>query len=305
MAGHIRRRGKNSWAVVLDVGTTPEGTRQQRWHSVKGTRKDAEHERTRLLHELQTGSYVEPSRITVGEFLNHWLSNAAKPNVSAKTFERYKEIVDLHLIPAFGEIILTKLSPLHVQNYYAKALEDGRRDGKGGLSAQTVLHHHRVLRQALRRAVQWQVVARNVADAVEPPRAVHREMTALDDAQTVMMLDKARESNFYLPLLIAVSTGMRRGEILALRWIDIDLKGKTVSVRRSLEQTRDRLAFKPPKTQKGRRLIALPTITVDALSVVRREQARQRLALGASYDNNDLVVCKATGEPLKPEGDWG
>lgn len=122
----------------------------------------------------------------------------------------------------------------------------------GGLSAQTVLHHHRVLREALQQAVRWLLLARNPADAVEPPRAQRQEMRALDEQQTARLLGAAKVHRLYIPILLAVTTGMRRGEILSLRWQDVDLQAGTAAVRQSLEQTRNGLAFKQPKTQKGR-----------------------------------------------------
>jgi integrase len=164
---------------VLDAGRDATGKRCQHWHSVKGTRKDAERELTRILHAMNNGGYIEPSRLSVAEFLRKWLDDCAKPNVAGKTFERYEQLVVGHLNPAIGHIPLGKLHPLHIQDLYGKKLEHGRKDGRGGLSPQSVVHLHRVLRTALNQAVKWQMLARNPADAVEPPRAPRREMRAL------------------------------------------------------------------------------------------------------------------------------
>ena len=137
-----------------------------------------------LLHELDTGVYVEPARMSVGDYLEKWLDDYARPNVAGKTFERYADNVRGHLKPALGHIPLPKLHPLHIQDFYSAALTEGRLNGRGGLSAQTVLHFHRILRGALHQAVRWQLLVRNPADAVQPPRPVRREMTALDEAGT-------------------------------------------------------------------------------------------------------------------------
>src|SRR5262249_43575926 len=162
-----------------------DGVRHQRWHSVRGTRRDAERERTRLVESINSGSYIEPSKLTVGSFLQHWLENYARPSVAAKTCERYAQLVAGHLIPNLGHIPLAKLQPLHIQGFYATKLATGRKDGTGGLSAQTVVHLHRVLRAALGQAVRWQLLSRNPADAVEPPRTLRKEMKALDEQGTV------------------------------------------------------------------------------------------------------------------------
>lgn len=300
MQGHIRQRGKNSWAVVLDVGIKPDGRRNTKWHSVKGTREDAERERVRLLHELNIGSYVEPAHETVAAFLRRWLDDYARMKVSAKTFERYQEIVDKQLVPALGHYRLAKLRPPHVQSYYAKALSDGRRDGKGGLSAQTVLHHHRVLREALNRAVKWGLLAVNPADAVEPPRPARKETRVLDGPDSAKLLRAAEPTRFFAPVLLALTTGMRRGEILGLRWSDLDLDAGTLAVRQTIEQTRAGLRFKEPKTQKSRRLVPLASIAVDALKSHRTAQVASRLALGSAYQDHGLVFPAPDGHPWNP-----
>jgi integrase len=170
------------------------------------------------------------------------------------------------------------------------------------LSAQTVLHHHRVLRQALHQAVRWQLLMRNPADAVDPPRPRRREMQALDDDQIAQLLDAAKGGNHFMPVLIAVTTGLRRGEILALRWQDVDLNKGTLAVRQSLEQTkRFGLRFKEAKTQRSRRVVALPSLLVDALRKHRREQAKHRWALGAAYQDHGLVCPADDGAPQSPD----
>ncbi len=301
MKGHIRQRGKKSWAIVLELGRDSSDKRRQKWHTVRGTKKDAQRELVRLLNMVHTGAYVEPSRMTVAEYLEHWLQHYAKTNVAAKTFERYAEIVRLHLVPSFGQYVLPKLQPLHIQSCYSNALEKGRRDGRGGLSARTVLHHHRVLHEALQQAVKWQLLARNPADAVEPPRPQRKEMGALDERATAKLLNQAKGTRLHLPILLAVTTGLRRGELLGLRWQDVDLRVGVLAVRQSLEQTKNSIAFKQPKTQKARRTIALPRMTVEALRYHKTEQAKERLLVGPDYKDRGLVLARADGSPWKPD----
>jgi integrase len=301
MEGHICKRSKNSWTIVIDRGRGPDGRRRQSWHTVRGTKRDAERERARLIHEVNTGAYVEPAKLTVAEYLEQWLRDCAVTKVCGKTFERYEEIVQRHLIPALGHHRLDKLQPLHIQAYYASALKDGRLDGKGGLSKQTVLHHHRVLRQALQQGVRWQLLSRNPADAAQPPRPPRREMQVHDEDETALLLDAAKGNRNYVPVLMAVSTGLRRGEILALRWQDVDLDKATLAVRQTLEQTRKGgLAFKEAKTKNSRRLVAMPAILVEALRKLRIAQGQQRLALGTAYQDHGLVFPDDDGTPRSP-----
>lgn len=137
MKGHIRQRGKGSRALALDLGRSEEGKRRQKWISGFKTKRDAERELARVIHEMNTGAYLEPSKMTVGDYLKRWIEDYARPNVAPKTFERYVKIVRLHLTPALGSHPLGKLQPLHIQAYYSQALQSGRRDGKGELAAQT------------------------------------------------------------------------------------------------------------------------------------------------------------------------
>ena len=208
-------------------------------------------------------------------------------------------IVTQHLIPALGAYSLTKLKPLHIQEYYARAMQTGRLDGKeGGLSPQTVLHHHRILKEALSQAVRWQIIAHNPADAVEPPRVGRKEMKVLTPGQIDRLLEAARGSRLYIAIVLAVATGMRRGEILGLRWQDVDLSAGTVSVCRTLEITKGRVAFKEPKSTKSRRVISLPAFAVDALRRHKVEQAEHRLRAGPAYEDQGLVCATERGTPM-------
>ena len=298
MKGHIRQRGKGSWAIVLDLGRDANGKRRQKWHAVHGTKRDAQRELTRLLHEMNTGAYVEPTRMQVRDYLEKWLAHA-RTKVAGKTYERYGQIVQQHLMPALGHHPLAKLQPLHIQQYYSDALENARLDDKGGLSAQTVLHHHRVLHRALRQAVQWLLLARNPADAVEPPRPERKQIPTLDEREAAALLASLKDTQLYEPTLIALTTGMRRGELLALRWQDIDLDAGTVSVRQSLQQTREGVTVKEPKSGKGR-TVALPAIAVQCLRRVKVKQAEMRLALGPAYQDSGLAFARTDGRMWEP-----
>lgn len=173
-------------------------------------------------------------------------------------------------------------------------------DEPHGLSPQTVLHHHRVLREALGRAVKWQLLIRNPADAVEPPKAARREMRAISEAETAWLLEVAQGTRFYVPVLLAVTTGMRRGEFLALQWGDCDLSAGTVSVQRSIEQTNSGLRYKSPKGRKGRRIVLLQ-LAVDALREHQRLQVQQKQALGEAYQNGDRVFAREDGSMWPPD----
>ena len=266
--------------------------------TVRGTKKDAERELRRIEFQVQEGTRIEPTKLTVGEYFDQWLQHAESA-VSRKTYQEYQSIVFHHVIPSLGGNRLAQLSPLDVQTYYQELLKSGRLDGKGGLSAQTIRHHHTLLHRALQQAVGWRLLANNPVDAVTPPRVERRELQVLDEAQTSLLLDYAKGTRLYIPVLIAVTSGMRRGEVLGLQWEDVDFEAATLAVRRSLEQVKDGLHFKPPKNGKGR-VVQLPQVTISALRRHKVEQVENRLRLGAEYQENGLVCPRADGTPWPP-----
>lgn len=301
MRGHIKKRAKDSWSIVIDLGRDAAGKRKQKWHTVRGTKKEAQAELSRLLNEINTGEYVEPSRMLVSDYLKRWLKDYAEPNVSPKTSERYAQIIHGNIIPALGQYQISKLKPLHIQSFYTDCLTSGRKDRKGGLSAQTVVHFHRLLRKAFLQAVKWQLLARNPVDAVEPPRPQRKEMEVVDEKETAQLLEKLAGSHLFVPVLMAVTTGLRRGEILALCWKDVNLEEGRITVNQSLEQTKAGLRFKSPKTERSRRQVPLPGVTIDIVRDHKRKQNEERLRLGPVYQNNDLVFPRPDGSPMPPD----
>ncbi len=300
MRGSIQPRGKGVWRLVFDLERDHTGRRRQRVITFEGNRSDAEAELTQQLAKAKNGGFVEPHNLTVAEYLEHWLDNYAAPATAPKTLERYAEICRKHLAPAFGANRLMKLTPMQIQAYYVEAQKTGRRDGRGGLSARTVLHHHRVFKQALRHAIRWRLLTSNPADAVEPPKPEAREIKVLDEQQTAKLLDGAEGTTLFMPILLAVTTGLRRGEVLALRWTDVDLDRGVLSVMQTLEETRDGLRFKAPKTKGSRRVVTLPAVTVEALRRHKVEQAQLRLRIGLGREENGLVCPRQEGQPRSP-----
>jgi integrase len=302
MKGHIRQRSPGSWEIRYDFGTDPAtGKRRIATATVRGDRKAAEKELRKLLHTIDTGEHVDPSRLTIGEWLEQWLETV-RAEVAPKTHERYGEIVRNFLIPALGNYGLTKLAPTHIQSAYNGWAAGGRLDGKaGGLSPQTRRHIHRILRTGLARAVEQQIIARNPADVFKKrlPKVERRELVTLTADQSAQLLEAIAHSRVYWPVLLALSTGMRRGEILAVRWKNVDLELGTLRVVESLEQTKTGIRFKAPKSGRHR-AITLPGYAVEELRQLKREQAEALLALGVRQTSNTLLCCRADGEPHQP-----
>ena len=299
MRGHIRPRGKGKWMIGFDIGRDPvTGKRRQRWHTVTGSKKDAERELRDMIRTLETGSYVEPTNIRLGEFLKRWLADR-KPRVSPKTYQEDRWIAERHINPHFGNVLLDHLRPGHLQDHYSRALREGRLDGSGGLSPLPVLRQHRMIYATLQYAVKQGLVGRNVAQAVDPPRPARNEMRTLQPEEVRRLLEVVRDSWVYGPIFLAVYTGMRRSEILGLKWSDVDLEMATLSVRRAMHQLRDRShVFTQPKSQKGKRQVALTPSTVSMLREYRANKDFEAVMLGTKLSDDRLVFTRADGSPL-------
>jgi len=301
MKGHIRQRSKGSWEIVIDVGRDPStGKRLQHWETVRGTKRDAQQRLAELLVTIEQGSYIKPKRLTLGQWLEDWIDSYVTTNCSPRTVDSYRSEIRGHIIPALGAIPLTHLRPQHLQSYYARALLQGRVDGKGGLSARTVQYHHRILFEALGHAVKMGLLGRNIAEAVDPPRPERKSMATLAPEDVPRFLEVAHDTLYYLLFYTALYTGMRLGDLLGLRWCDVDLDMASLSVVQALYKRRGICEMKEPKSSHSRRQIALSPSLVVLLRKHRIEEQAQRILLGKSLDDGDLVFCHPDGSPLDP-----
>jgi integrase len=297
MRGHIVKRGKDSYSVVIRRGKDPNTSKYlQSWFTVKGTKKDAEKKLSELLNKLDNGLFIQPSKTTLEEYLLRWLKDYAWPSLAPRTAEGYEHIVRRHLIPTLGNIPLDQLRPEHIQSYYSEKLKNGL-----GLSSTTVRHHHMCLHGALETALKWGLIQRNPTDAIDPPRSARSEMHTLDENQIKVFLDVARSTPYYSLFYTALFTGMRRSELLALRWVDIDLTLGQISVSRSLHVINNsQIVIRPTKTVKSRRLVALSPSTSITLREYRNNQISLHILSGNPLKEDDLVFSQIDGKPFLP-----
>jgi integrase len=285
---------------VLSVRDPQTGRRKVKFIALpdaKGKR-EAHQECARIITQMAGGAHVEPDKVTVAQFLERWLDHV-KTQVAPRSYGRYAEIVRNNLIPALGAIRLVKLRPEHISEAYSRALIGGRRNGSGGLSPQTIHHLHGVLMQALRQARVWRAIAHNPAELVKPPKLERREMRTVDTDQTARMIEAARGTSIFIPILLGVLCGLRRGEVVALRWRSVDLDNGRLSVVASTEQGCGGLREKETKTGRGR-LVALPAILVTELRRHRLQQAEWFLKLGVRLTDDHHVCAREDGEIVWP-----
>jgi len=303
MRGHIEKRGKNSYSIAVSLGKDPTtGKYKQQWTTVRGTKKDAEKRLSEILHQLDNGTFMKPSKTTLGEYLGKWLKDYVWPNLAPRTAESYESIVHCHLAPTLGNIPLTQLKPEHLQRYYSEKLSGGPYDGRGGLSRTTVSHHHTCLHRALKIALKWGLISRNPADAVTAPRPQRSEVHTMNEDDLYTFLEAAKKTPYYMLFYMALFTGMRRSELLALRWCDVDLLLCQVYVTRSLHHLRTgEIVFRAPKTAKGRRMVFLSPSAALLLQEHRDKQEVQRAMLGIPLKDDDLIFSDLEGKPLLPD----
>ena len=229
---------------------------------------------------------------TVKTYLEGWLA-AIRGNVRPKTYQGYECYTRVHVLPALGKVRMAKLTPQHLQAFYSKKLE-------GDLSPTTVRHIHATLHRAFQQAVRWGVVARNVADLVDAPRRAQHQMVALSPEQARTLLEAAAGDRLEALYVLAVTTGMREGELLGLHWKDVDMETATLQVRTIVQRTKVAgLAFSEPKTASSRRQVALAGMAIAALRRRKVMQAEERLKAGPDWQDNDLVFPNTLGKPME------
>jgi len=298
MKGTIKQRSAGSYSLIIDLPRQRGEKRKQKWITFRGSKREAQKELARLITELADDSFQEPSKTTLAQFFERWLSHMTS-QVDERTHIGYAEKARKNINPLLGSTVLTRLRAEQISQAYARALASGRRDGKGGLSPRTVHHMHRILKQALAQAVKWGLLKHNPCDAVDPPRVEKREMMTFDTEQTADALSEMRRTRFLIAYLLAAICGLRRGEIAALRWKNVDLDAGVLKIIQTTRQIGKIVTYKPVKNTKGRP-VAISSLMMDELSAHRAKQAEELLRVGAKLSGDSFVFAQPDGTPIKP-----
>ena len=293
-----KRRGHNEGTVyyepdrdrwVAEVSIGPGKRKKFRFK----TKQEAIKKKSEALRELERKTLATGPQRKLGDYLEDWIENVHKDNLRISTYVKYKKHIK-YIVSDLGEIWLQKLTPEQVTRFYTKKIKDG-------LSSKTVHGIHGVLKLALDNAVRWNYVSKNVCDLVKPPRVVSREVVPLDIEQARMLLESVREHRLEVLLTMAVVTGMRRGELLALTWSNIDFERHSLQVGNTVDYIpKYGYVQTEPKTKAGKRLIRLPAFLMDMLKAHRVQQEEQRSKVGTAWENRDLVFPDLKGGYFNP-----
>jgi integrase len=266
---------------------TPDGKRRYVSAKRKG---DAEKSLRQAMADADRGLTFDAGTLILGNYLDMWLANT-RATVRQRTWERYEQIVRVHLQPELGRLKLKGLTSTHVRSLYQEKLQSR--------SPRTVEYIHTTLRKALKDAVSDTLIPRNATDGIKAPKTKKKEINPLNPEQTRTFLGAVRGDRLEALYVLAVHRGLRQGELLGLRWEDVDLEGGTVQVRRTLSLTRDGHIFEPPKNGKGRS-IELTQPTVEALKSHLTSQLKEIEALGDDYKDQGLIFPGEHGQPIRP-----
>ena len=299
MRGHFAKRG-SSWYYWAELPPGPDGRRRQKSKGGFATKREAMDAYEELRDSVRSRAYVPSSKRSLGAYLvGEWLP-AMRATVRSSTLDHYATQVTSYVVPRMGGVGLQRLGSARLNAFYADLLADGRADGTGGLSPKSVRHVHTMLHKALADAVRWGLLAKNPADAADPPKPARTEMKVWEPAQLRTFLDHVANDRLYAAWMLLVTTGMRRGEVIGLRWSDVDLPNRRVSVVQTLTSVDYKVVVSKPKTARGRRAVALDVATAAALKVHGTLQKRERLARGETWIDSGLVFTREDGAPLHP-----
>ena len=309
MRGHIHKRvrtnaaGKQTtrWYVVVDTGVDQDGKRRQKWHGGFATRREAEIERARIVNDLHTGGYVAPDRLTLAGWVRESWLPMTQTRVKPSTYDSYRSNMDTHVLPALGNRPLQQLTPPMLNALYADLLARGT--GRGPLAPKTVRYIHTIIHKAQADAVDAGILQANVAERSKPPRPNRgrtKKIECWEADELAAFLRAVEGTRLEAAWRLAAMTGMRRGEVLGLRWSDVDLDSSRLAVRNAIVSVAYAVLESSPKSHQAR-VIDIDPATAALLRSHRDRQRQAREWFGHEYDDRGLVVCAQDGRPIHPQ----
>ena len=307
MVGNIEKRGENSYRLRVSGGYTGDGKRITYKKTIQAKNKtEAQKELALFISEIETGQALSAKKMRLRDYADFWINNYAIPNLSPKTYERYKSMLKARILPYLGNMYLDKIQPMQLMYLYQELSECTytRKSETHKLSSKTILEHHRLLHSMLQQAVYSQMIPYNPASRVRPPKARKPNINFYDDVQTIALIKalEGEELKFRVIILLTIFTGLRRGEVLGLEWQDIDFKNSSVTVRQASQYVSSiGIYTKDPKTKTSNRIISIPESITKLLKEYQRKQLKNRLLLGDKWIETNRLFVQSNGSPMHPD----
>lgn len=300
--GSIYQRKDGRWAGQVLIGIDLEG-KPSRKYLYGNTRKEVADKVAKAITDIQNGKMTKPNKVSLEQWLDRWL-DIYQQDISTNFKFRRKDLIELHINPALGKKYLTKLIPSDIIIFYNELSKSGRKDGSGGLASGTIRHMHNILKQALDRAVENQLVPYNIMSNVKPPKIVRtREVHVFTKDEALRYLNALKERRLYAAFVLDLTIGLRRGELLGLQWSDLDTNTNILKIQRQVSRVEKEdggssLEYGPLKTKSSYRQIVLPPIIIAELKAHKKRQAQEKLLAGNGYMDEGLIFCTKLGNKL-------
>jgi len=304
----IQKRGPNSFLLVVEAGYDANGKRIKKTKTVKvSTKREAEKELAKFVMEVEAGEYIAPEKMTVAAFIDEWKDKYAKRELSPKTLENYLIQINNRIIPKFGHMRLDQIKPLHIVSFIRELEDNGeRKDGKEGkLSSGMIEYIHRVLKNIFNRAVEWKVIKTSPMESIKKPKVEHTEMSVYDEEEVQLLFAALEKEDLMWRVMItlALTTGLRRGELLGLEWKYVNLEEGTIDVRQSLTFVKETgYLIKEPKTKSSVRIVSIPSSVIPDLKALKQQSIEDRANAEELWQGGDrfFVFSSWNGKPLYP-----
>lgn len=308
MTGYVEKRGKESWRIIVNMGMDLKGKRIRKTKTVISKNKtEAKLELAKFITEIEAGEYIAPNKMTLSSFSEEWKAKYAKKHLAPKTYETYISYYNKRILPALGHLRIDQINSLQILNFLEELQKNGARsDGKsGGLSSGTIQYYHRILRNIFKRAVEWQVIKTSPAEHVKKPKNEAKKASVYTVEQVHELMEYIRNEDMKWKMIVtlAITTGMRRGEIIALEWQHFDLEKGKLYVQQTLTYTKeDGHLFKAPKTKNSIRTLSLSPDIVDQLKKYKQIKNREKIRNGDSWQGGEhfLLFSTDVGKPMHP-----
>lgn len=305
---YIEKRGKNSFRLVVDIGFDVTGKRERRYRTVKCKNKtEAKAELAKFIVEVESGEYIAPQKMLFSSFVDEWKEKYARKQLAPKTYENYLYCIKQRILPIFGNKRVDQITTFHILNFLEDLGKDGvRSDGsKGGLSSASIQFYHRVLKNIFTRCVEWKVIKENPVSSIKKPKVQSKKARVFTEEQVKELMSHLAKEDMKWKMIVtfAITTGMRRGEILGLEWRHIDLERKKIYVKQALSYTKeDGYIFKETKNKNSVRTTSISDGVVNQLKKYKLYKKKEKLRTGLTIEENvrDLLFSTTEGLPMYP-----